>query len=209
MPRITPEPKPLLMPSSVAGCVVVTCAALGCSQCSRPVAHRPVALINSPALTAAAWPAKATRSRCPRALARSTQKPFSASWQVTRSHQPGQRLHRRCRPAPGRLALVRDPCRSDEAARDPAGGDRTHGDGAALSHRGIGHAQTKTPAPLRGAGARLASMRRRHSRFAGGVRRPWFGTPGTRASSQTEPGSRRSSLRGGTSGRSASRVPGG
>jgi len=33
-----------------------------------------------PAAIAAAWPTTVTRSRCPRALARRTQKPFSALW---------------------------------------------------------------------------------------------------------------------------------
>ncbi len=80
MPRIMPDPKYFSMPSSVVGCVVVTCVALNCRPCSRSVVHSPVALMNSPALIAAACPTTATRSRCPRALTRSTQKPFSALW---------------------------------------------------------------------------------------------------------------------------------
>ncbi len=54
MPRIMPEPKYFSIPSKVVGCVVVTCAALNCRPCSRPVVHSPVALMNSPALMAAA-----------------------------------------------------------------------------------------------------------------------------------------------------------
>src|ERR1019366_10340828 len=44
----------------------------------RSLTHSPDAVIHSPAEMAAAWPTTVTRSRCPRALARRTQKPFSA-----------------------------------------------------------------------------------------------------------------------------------
>ena len=80
MPRIMPDPKYFSIPSKVVGCVVVTLAALNCSPWSRSVVHHPVALTNSPALIAAACPTTATRSRCPRAFTRSTQKPFSELW---------------------------------------------------------------------------------------------------------------------------------
>ena len=75
-----PEPRYFSMPSIVVGWVVVRCDALNCSPCSRSLTHHPVALMNSPALTMAAWPTTAMRSRCPRALTRRTQKPFSALW---------------------------------------------------------------------------------------------------------------------------------
>lgn len=47
---------------------------------SRSVVHMPVALMNSPALMAAACPTTVTKSRWPRALTRNTQKPVSALW---------------------------------------------------------------------------------------------------------------------------------
>ena len=50
--------------------------------------HSPEAVIHSPAAMAAAWPTTVTTSRCPRTLARRTQKPFSALWKVTRSTRP-------------------------------------------------------------------------------------------------------------------------
>jgi hypothetical protein len=46
----------------------------------RSLTHWPEAMIHSPAEMAAAWPTTVTTSRCPRALARRTQKPFSALW---------------------------------------------------------------------------------------------------------------------------------
>ena len=68
----------------------------------RPVAHvlkvrlhaaktltqSPEAVILSPAEIVAAWPTMVARSRCPRAFTRSTQKPVSTLWNVTRSTMP-------------------------------------------------------------------------------------------------------------------------
>ena len=54
----------------------------------RSLTHSPEAVIDSPAEMLAAWPTVVTRSRCPRAFARSTQKPLSALWKVTRSTRP-------------------------------------------------------------------------------------------------------------------------
>src|SRR5580693_2505811 len=42
----------------------------------------------SPAVMDGAAPSTVTRSRCPRTLVRSTQKPLSALWKVTRSTRP-------------------------------------------------------------------------------------------------------------------------
>ena len=50
--------------------------------------HQSQAVIHSPAEMLAAWPTVVTRSRCPRAFTRSTQKPLSALWKVTRSTRP-------------------------------------------------------------------------------------------------------------------------
>ena len=50
----------------------------------------PVAVIHSPAAMVAEWPTTVTNSRCPRALVRRTQKPFSALWKVTRSTRPAR-----------------------------------------------------------------------------------------------------------------------
>ena len=62
--------------------------ALNCWPWVWSLAHSPEAVIHSPGDMAAAWPTTVTRSRCPRALMRRTQKPFSALWKVTRSTRP-------------------------------------------------------------------------------------------------------------------------
>src|SRR6516162_607896 len=54
--------------------------ALNCWPWVRSLTHSPEAVIHSPAAMGAAWPTTVTTSRCPRALARRTQKPFSALW---------------------------------------------------------------------------------------------------------------------------------
>ena len=59
-----------------------------CSPCVRSLVHSPEAVIHSPAEIIAAWPTAVTRSRWPRALIRSTQKPVSGLWKVTRSTRP-------------------------------------------------------------------------------------------------------------------------
>src|SRR5262245_45384507 len=48
------------------------------------------AVIHSPAVIVAACPTIVTTSRCPRTLARRTQKPFSALWYVMRSTRPAR-----------------------------------------------------------------------------------------------------------------------
>jgi hypothetical protein len=50
----------------------------------------PDAVIHSPAEMMAAWPITVTSSRWPRAFARSTQKPLSLLWNVTRSTRPAR-----------------------------------------------------------------------------------------------------------------------
>ena len=62
--------------------------ALNCWPWVRSLIHSPEAVIHSPAEIVAACPTTVTRSRCPRALMRRTQKPFSALWKVTRSTRP-------------------------------------------------------------------------------------------------------------------------
>ena len=49
-------------------------------------------MIHSPAAIVAEWPTTVTKSRCPRALVRRTQKPFSALWKVTRSTRPAREV---------------------------------------------------------------------------------------------------------------------
>lgn len=56
--------------------------ALNCWPCVRSLTHSPDAVIHSPAAIVAAWPT-VTKSRCLRAFARRTEKPFSALWKVT------------------------------------------------------------------------------------------------------------------------------
>ena len=46
--------------------------------------------MNSPTETDAAWPTTVTSSRRPRAWTRSTEKPFSSLWKVTRSTVPAR-----------------------------------------------------------------------------------------------------------------------
>src|SRR5918997_335363 len=90
MPRIMPEPRYLSMPSSVVGAVAFRNDARNCGPWVRLFTHAPEALTNSPAEISAAWPTAVTKSLCPRTLTRSTQKPVSALWKVTRSTSPAR-----------------------------------------------------------------------------------------------------------------------
>src|SRR5256885_15964214 len=56
--------------------------------CVRSVTHQPVLSTYSPGVIVAAVPTTVTRSRWPRTLTRSTQKPVSSLWNVTRSTAP-------------------------------------------------------------------------------------------------------------------------
>jgi hypothetical protein len=64
--------------------------ALNCWPWVWSLTHSPEAVIHSPAEIMAAWPITVTRSRCPRALTRRTQKPLSLLWKVTRSTRPAR-----------------------------------------------------------------------------------------------------------------------
>src|ERR1039457_3380388 len=88
MPRIIPEPRYFSIPSIEVGADVRMKRALNCWPWVRSFTHSPDAVIHSPAEMVAAWPMTVTRSRCPRAFARRTQKPFSLLWKVTRSTSP-------------------------------------------------------------------------------------------------------------------------
>jgi hypothetical protein len=90
MPRIIPEPKYFSMPSIEVGADMRMKRALNCWPWVRSLTHSPDAVIHSPAEMVAAWPMTVTRSRCPRAFARRTQKPFSSLWKVTRSTRPAR-----------------------------------------------------------------------------------------------------------------------
>ena len=90
MPRIIPEARYFTIPSSDVGAEVFRKRARNCCPCARSLTHSPDAVIHSPAEIDAAWPTTVTRSRCPRALVRSTQNPFSALWNVTRSTRPAR-----------------------------------------------------------------------------------------------------------------------
>ncbi len=70
------------------GSEVLRKRALNCWPWARVLIHSPEAVIHSPAEMTAAWPTTVTRSRCPRAFALRTQKPFSELWKVTRSTRP-------------------------------------------------------------------------------------------------------------------------
>ena len=88
MPRIIPEPRYFSMPSAVVGAEALRKEALNCWPCSLLFTQTPLTVTHSPALISAAWPTTVTRSRWPRALMRSTQKPLSVLWKVTRSIEP-------------------------------------------------------------------------------------------------------------------------
>src|SRR3990170_1851007 len=85
-----PEPRYFSMPSIDVGAEVFRNRALNCWPWVRSLIHSPDAVIHSPAEIVAAWPTTVTRSRCPRAFARRTQKPFSVLWKVTRSTRPAR-----------------------------------------------------------------------------------------------------------------------
>src|SRR5258708_32069049 len=90
MPRIMPEPRYFSMPSIEVGAEVFRNRALNCWPWVRSLTHSPDAVTHSPAEITAAWPMTVISSRWPRALIRSTQKPFSALWKVTRSTRPAK-----------------------------------------------------------------------------------------------------------------------
>ncbi len=78
------------MPSAVVGGAERRKSARNCTPCVRSLTHRPLAWTNSPAPMVAAWPMTVIRSRWPRAFTRSTQKPLSSLWKVTRSTRPAR-----------------------------------------------------------------------------------------------------------------------
>src|SRR5262245_4884025 len=83
-----PDERYFSMPSAEVGGEVRRNRALNCWPWVRSLIHSPDAVIHSPAAIVAACPTTVTTSRWPRALARNTQKPFSALWNVTRSMSP-------------------------------------------------------------------------------------------------------------------------
>jgi len=85
-----PEPRYFSMPSTVVGAVALRNEALNWTPCVRSFIQEPLVWMNSPAEIIAAWPTTVMRSRWPRALTRSTQKPFSELWNVTRSTRPAK-----------------------------------------------------------------------------------------------------------------------
>src|SRR4051812_17405128 len=90
MPFTMPEPRYFSIPSSVVGGAALRNVALNCRPWVRSLAHVPLAWTNSPALIEAAAPTTVTSSRWPRTLTRSTQKPVSGLWKVTRSTRPAR-----------------------------------------------------------------------------------------------------------------------
>ena len=88
MPLTRPEPRYFSTPSTVCGGVQRSSSALNCSPCSRSWTQAPTASTYSPAVTDAMVPTTAVRPRRPRACTRSTAKPVSGLWKVTRSTTP-------------------------------------------------------------------------------------------------------------------------
>jgi hypothetical protein len=76
------------IPSIVVGWLASRKDARNCCPWVRSFTQAPLIWTNSPAMIIAAWLTTVIRSRCPRALTRSTQKPFSGLWNVTRSTKP-------------------------------------------------------------------------------------------------------------------------
>jgi hypothetical protein len=97
MPRMIPDPRYFSIPSTVAGAAALRNEGLNWTPCVRSLTQVPLAWTNSPTEIIAAWPRTVIRSRCPRALTRRTQKPFSELWKVTRSTRPDQDLGWRAR----------------------------------------------------------------------------------------------------------------
>jgi hypothetical protein len=87
-PRIIGDERYFSMPSTEVGADARRNRALNCCPWVRSLTHSPFAVIRSPAEIVAAWPITVTRSRCPRAFARRTQKPFSALWNLRRPTRP-------------------------------------------------------------------------------------------------------------------------
>ena len=85
-----PEPRYFLIPSMVVGGIALRKRARYWRPCWRSLFQSPLAWMNSPAEITAAWPITVTRSRLPRAFTRSTAKPFSSLWNVTRSTSPAR-----------------------------------------------------------------------------------------------------------------------
>jgi hypothetical protein len=88
MPLTMPLPRYLAMPSAVSGWLVFSTSARNCWPWVGSTAHRPSASTHSPSWTSDAVPTTVRRSRCPFTCKRSTTKPFSALWKVTRSIRP-------------------------------------------------------------------------------------------------------------------------
>ena len=88
MPFTNPLLRYLSIPSAVVGGTVFMVLALNCSPCSLSLTHQPSVTSHSPAVTEGSDPTTVTSSRCPGAFTRSTQKPLSSLWKVTRSISP-------------------------------------------------------------------------------------------------------------------------
>src|SRR4029077_17558619 len=88
MPFTKPLPRYRSTPSAVVGGTVFMVVALNCSPCSRSLTQYPSATNHSPAVTEGSDPTTVVSSRCPFVLTRSTQKPLSSLWKVTRSMTP-------------------------------------------------------------------------------------------------------------------------
>src|SRR5262249_32987926 len=85
-----PDPRYRSMPSSVVGGTTRSCVVLNWRPWVRSVTHQPVLSMYSPGVMVGAVPTTVTRSRWPRTLTRSTQKPVSSLWKVTRSTLPAR-----------------------------------------------------------------------------------------------------------------------
>src|SRR4051812_6584426 len=88
MPLTRPEARYFSIPAGVCGGVVRRSSAWNCRPCSGSSFQVPSASKNSPATARGVRPTTTTGPRRPSTRARSTTKPFSALWNVTRSMVP-------------------------------------------------------------------------------------------------------------------------
>src|SRR5262245_58471585 len=88
MPFTRPEARYFSMPSAVVGGTARISSALNCSPCCGSNTQEPAASMTSPAVMETILPTTVARPRLPRGMTRSTAKPVSGLWWVTRSTEP-------------------------------------------------------------------------------------------------------------------------
>src|SRR5712672_2990795 len=90
MPRIMPEPRYFSIPSIVVGAAALRNEALNWTPCVRSLTQVPARLDELTGRDRRRVTKDGNQVALPRALTRSTQKPLSSLWQVTRSTRPAR-----------------------------------------------------------------------------------------------------------------------